>query len=84
MGFEEGKAAILPDNASAALVDSLKGHGIAVEQYKAGDEAQRAELLNKVPNVRFQMAESADRDARKNTQRQASRAIAERTPPSRP
>ena len=78
VGFEEVKAAILPDNASAALVDSLKEHGIAVEQYKAGDEAQRAELLNKVPNVRFQMAESADRDARKNTQRQASRAIAER------
>nr|DAZ72562.1 MAG TPA: nuclease [Caudoviricetes sp.] len=78
VGFEEVKAAILPDNASAALVDSLKEHGIAVEQYKAGDEAQRAELLNKVPNVRFQMAESADKDARKNTQRQASRAIAER------
>lgn len=78
VGFEEVKAAILPDNASAALVDSLKGHGIAVEQYKAGDEAQRAELLNKVPNIRFQMAESADKDARKNTQRQASRAIAER------
>ena len=78
VGFEEVKAAILPDNASAALVDSLKGHGIVVEQYKAGDEAQRAELLNKVPNVRFQMAESADKDARKNTQRQASRAIAER------
>ena len=78
VGFEEVKAAILPDNASAALVDSLKGHGIAVEQYKAGDEAQRAEQLNKVPNVRFQMAESADKDARKNTQRQASRAIAER------
>ena len=78
VGFEEVKAAILPDNASAALVDSLKGHGIAMEQYKAGDEAQRAELLNKVPNVRFQMAESADKDARKNTQRQASRAIAER------
>ena len=78
VGFEEVKAAILPDNASAALVDSLKGHGIAVEQYKAGDEAQRAELLNKVPNVRFQMTESADKDARKNTQRQASRAIAER------
>ena len=78
VGFEEVKAAILPDNASAALVDSLKEHGVAVEQYKAGDEARRAELLNKVPNVRFQMAENADRDARKNTQRQASRAIAER------
>lgn len=78
VGFDEVKAAILPDNASPTLVDSLKEHGIAVEQYKAGDETQRAELLNKVPNVRFQMAENADKEARKNTQRQASRAIAER------
>ncbi len=78
VGFDEVKAAILPDNASPTLVDSLREHGVAVQQYKAGDEAQRAELLNKVPNVRFQMAESADKEARKNTQRQASRAIAER------
>ena len=78
VGFDEVKAAILPDNASPALVDSLKEHGVAVEQYKAGDETQRAELLNKVPNVRFQMAENADKEARKNPQRQASRAIAER------
>ena len=78
VGFDEVKAAILPDNASPTLVDSLKEHGVAVQQYKAGDEAQRAELLNKVPNVHFQMAENADKEARKNTQRQASRAIAER------
>ena len=78
VGFDEVKAAILPDNASPTLVDSLREHGVAVQQYKAGDEAQRAELLNKVPNVRFQMAENADKEARKNTQRQASRAIAER------
>ena len=78
VGFDEVKTAILPDNASPTLVDSLREHGVAVQQYKAGDEAQRAELLNKVPNVRFQMAESADKEARKNTQRQASRAIAER------
>ena len=78
VGFDEVKAAILPDNASPTLVDSLREHGVAVQQYKAGDETQRAELLNKVPNVRFQMAENADKEARKNTQRQASRAIAER------
>ena len=78
VGFDEVKAAILPDNASPTLVDSLREHGVAVQQYKAGDETQRAELLNKVPNVRFQLAENADKEARKNTQRQASRAIAER------
>ena len=78
VGFDEVKAAILPDNASPTLVDSLREHGVAVQQYKAGDEAQRAELLNKVPNVRFQLVENADKEARKNTQRQASRAIAER------
>ena len=77
VGFDEVKAAILPDNASPTLVDSLREHGVAVQQYKAGDETQRAELLNKVPNVRFQLAENADKEARKNTQRQASRAIAE-------
>ena len=85
VGFEEVKAAILPDNASAALVDSLKEHGIAVEQYKAGDEAQRAELLNKVPNVRFQMAESADKDARKRTPSGRPAGLLQSgTPPSRP
>ena len=77
VGFDEVRAAILPDNASSALIDSLKETGIDVKLYKAGDDAQRTALLNKVPNVRFQLAEQAERDARKNTQRQASRAIAD-------
>ena len=77
VGFDEVRAAILPDNTSSTLLDSLKETGIDVKLYKAGDDAQRTALLNKVPNVRFQLAEQAERDARKNTQRQASRAIAD-------
>ena len=77
VSFDEVRAAILPDNTSSTLIDSLKETGIDVKLYKAGDDAQRTALLNKVPNVRFQLAEQAERDARKNTQRQASRAIAD-------
>ena len=77
VGFDEVRAAILPDNTSSTLIDSLKETGIDVKLYKAGDDAQRTALLNKVPNVRFQLAGQAERDARKNTQRQASRAIAD-------
>lgn len=61
--FDEVRAAILPDNTSRALIDSLKETGIDVKLYKAGDDAQRTALLNKVPNVRFQLAEQAERDA---------------------
>ncbi len=77
VGFDEVRAAILPDNTSRALIDSLKETGIDVQLYKAGDDDQRTALLNKVPNVRFQLAEQADRESRKNVQRQASRAIAD-------
>lgn len=77
VGFDEVRVAILPDNTSSTLIDSLKETGIDVKLYKAGDDAHRTALLNKVPNVRFQLAEQAERDARKNTQRQASRAIAD-------
>ena len=77
VGFDEVRAAILPDNTSSTLIDSLKETGIDVKLYKAGDDAQRTALLNKVPNVRFQLAEQAERDVRKNTQRQTSRAIAD-------
>ena len=77
VGFDEVRAAIVPDNASAALLDSLKEKGVTVYEYKAGDDAQRTKVLNQVPNVRFQMAERADRDAKRNRQRQASRTIAD-------
>ena len=75
--FDEVRAAIVPDNASAALLDSLKEKGVTVYEYKAGDDAQRTKVLNQVPDVRFQMSEQADRDAKRNRQRQASRTIAD-------
>ena len=78
VGFDEVKAAVLPDNASETLVNSLKEQGVPVYQYKAGDDTKRTEILNKLPNVRFQKAEQADREAKQNQQRQASRVLAEK------
>lgn len=75
--FAEVRAAIVPDNTSASMLDTLKEKGITVYEYPAGNDTKRTELLNKVPDVRFQRAEQADREAKKNTQRQASRVIAD-------
>ena len=78
VGFDEVRAAILPDNASRRLIDELQQKGVKVELYKAGDDAQRTAVLNHVPDVRFQIAEQASRDAKRNEQQQASRVIAEK------
>ena len=78
VGFDEVRAAILPDNTSRSLIDELKQKGVKVELYKAGDDAQRTAVLNRVPDVRFQIAEQASRDAKRNEQQQASRVIAEK------
>ena len=78
VGFDEVRAAILPDNASDALVQQLKDAGVPVQLYKAGDDEARTALLNKVPNVRFEMAQQADREAKGSDQRQASRTIADK------
>lgn len=78
VGFDEVRAAILPDNASEALVQQLKDDGVPVQLYKAGDDEARTALLNKVPNVRFALAQQADREAKGSDQRQASRAIADK------
>ena len=78
VGFDEVRAAILPDNASEALVQQLKDAGVPVQLYKAGDDEARTALLNKVPNVRFELAQQEDREAKGSDQRQASRAIADK------
>ena len=78
VGFDEVRVAILPDNTSRSLIDELKQKGVKVELYKAGDDAQRTAVLNRVPDVRFQLAEQASRDAKRNEQQQASRVIAEK------
>ena len=76
--FDEVRAAILPDNTSKSLIAQLKDAGVPVELYKAGDDAERTKLMNEVPNVRFQLAEQASRDAKKNDQQMASRTIADK------
>lgn len=76
--FDEVRAAILPDNTSKSLIAQLKDAGVPVELYKAGDDAERTKLMNEVPNVRFQLAEQADRDAKRNDQQTASRTIADK------
>ena len=78
VGFDEVRAAILPDNASEALVQQLKDAGVPVQLYRAGDDEARTALLNKVPDVRFALAQQADREAKGSDQRQASRAIADK------
>lgn len=78
VGFDEVRVAILPDNISRSLIDELKQKGVKVELYKAGDDAQRTAVLNRVPDVRFQIAEQASQDAKRNEQQQASRVIAEK------
>ena len=78
VGFDEVRAAILPDNASEALVQQLKDAGVPVQLYKAGDDEARTAALNKVPDVRFALAQQADREAKGSDQRQASRAIADK------
>lgn len=78
VGFDEVRAAILPDNASEALVQQLKDAGVPVQLYRAGDDEARTAALNKVPNVRFALAQQADREAKGSDQRQASRAIADK------
>ena len=78
VGFDEVRAAILPDNASKRLIEELQQKGVKVELYKAGDDAERTAVLNRVPDVRFQIAEQAERDAKRNEQQQASRVIAEK------
>ncbi len=78
VGFDEVKAAVLPDNASETLVNSLKEQGVPVYQYKAGDDAKRTEILNKLPNVRFRRPSRPTGRQKQNQQRQASRVLAEK------
>ena len=59
------------------LAESLSRNDAVKAAYLA-DKGETVQVVTKqVPNVRFQMAEQADRDAKRNRQRQASRTIAD-------
>ena len=53
VGFDEVKAAILPNNVSDSVRGQLEKLGVPVIEYKAGDEDARLKALNSVENVKF-------------------------------
>ena len=69
VGFDEVKAAILPDNVSDSVRGQLEKLGVPVIEYKAGDEGARLKALNSVEDVKF---------SRKNRRRR-SRSVSEAT-----
>lgn len=53
VGFDEVKAAILPDNVSDTVRSQLEKLGVPVIEYAANDEDARLKALNSVENVKF-------------------------------
>ena len=53
VGFDEVKAAILPDNVSDSVRGQLEKLGVPVIEYAANDEDARLRVLNSVENVKF-------------------------------
>ena len=55
--FNEVASVVLPDNASAKLKTKLTENGIRYEEYTAGDEQSRVDVLNSLHDVKFSMKE---------------------------
>lgn len=53
VGFEEVKAAVVPDTLNEDLKTQLEAAGIKTVEYKAGDDADRVRALNEAPELRF-------------------------------
>lgn len=62
IGFEEVKAAILPEGTNQGIVDGLRDKGVPVKLYEAGNDGQRLELVNALENVKFSLR---DQDVQK-------------------
>lgn len=74
VGFNEVLAAVIPDNSSAEIRQSLSDAGVRVIEYPAGDETGRLNAVNSVDNARFQLKsqtqiESEMRDLKKERDR---------------
>lgn len=74
VGFNEVLAAVIPDNSSAEIRQSLSDAGVRVIEYPAGDETGRLNAVNSVDNARFQLKsqtqiESEMRDIKKERDR---------------
>ena len=56
VGLNEIEAVLIPDNADDALVSRLEEGGYNVIQYEAGNEADRAEKLNALDDLKFSLS----------------------------
>ena len=55
VGFDEVKAAVVPDTLDGDLKTQLEAAGIKTVEYKDGDSADRVRALNEAPELRFYM-----------------------------
>ena len=53
VGFDEALAVVAPDDAPSDLLSEMRGAGINVVEYRAGDDADRLDKINSIKNVRF-------------------------------
>lgn len=53
VGFDEVKVAIVPDNINSELKEQLEAAGVPVQEYRAGDEEQRLQILNSDKSWQF-------------------------------
>ena len=61
VGFDEVRAALIPDNAKSQVKSALAENGVPVLEYRAGDDTDRLAKLNSVENVRFSQQEADKR-----------------------
>lgn len=57
VGFNEIKKAIIPSDASNELVNALERNNIPLQKYKAGDNAERARIIENMDGIRFSLRE---------------------------
>lgn len=59
VGFDEALAVVAPDDAPSDLLSEMRGAGMNVVEYRAGNDADRLDKINSIKNVRFS-AENED------------------------
>lgn len=53
VGFDEALAVVAPDDAPSDILSEMRGAGMNVVEYRAGDDADRLDKINSIKNVRF-------------------------------
>lgn len=60
VGFDEVLAAVIPNDASAAVKSALEDAGVRMIEYAAGDEKARLDAVNSVENAKFSLKATAE------------------------